>query len=177
MFGETACLARRVEEREFKAASVCPYNWLSSLFVITTWVCIGTTDSTNKRKHVMSHCSPCEQMTKSDGNYKELPINIAGTQIFTCLPTPSISNLCTSKATWKLPGWRRLLVSSRNASCCFTGAVGLGIAPTTLFDWMFIGPECDHCLPLSVTNWLTHSLTHSLPFSKLYSLTDSLTAI
>ena len=36
IFGKTACLARRVEEREFKAASVCPYNWLSSLFVITT---------------------------------------------------------------------------------------------------------------------------------------------
>ena len=28
---------------------------------------------------------------------------------------------------------------------------------------IFIGPESDHCLPLSVTDWLTHSL----PFSKL----------
>ena len=30
-----------------------------------------------------------------------------------------------------------------------------------------IGPESDHCLPLSLTNWLTDSLTHSLLFSKL----------
>ena len=26
---------------------------------------------------------------------------------------------------------------------------------------IFIGPESDHCLPLSVTNWLTDSLTYS----------------
>ena len=26
---------------------------------------------------------------------------------------------------------------------------------------IFIGPESDHCLPLSLTNSLTHSLTHS----------------
>ena len=32
-----------------------------------------------------------------------------------------------------------------------------------LFVFVFIGPESDHCLPLS----LTHSLTHSLLFSKL----------
>ena len=32
------CLARREEEREARAASVCPYSWLNSLFVITTWV-------------------------------------------------------------------------------------------------------------------------------------------
>ena len=41
--------------------------------------------------------------------------------------------------------------------------------PPTLciyFTWanIFIGPESDHCLPLS----LTHSLTNSLLFSKLY---------
>ena len=27
---------------------------------------------------------------------------------------------------------------------------------------LFIGPRSDHSLPMSVTNWLTHSLTHSL---------------
>ena len=26
---------------------------------------------------------------------------------------------------------------------------------------IFIGPESDHCLPLSLTDWLTDSLTHS----------------
>ena len=31
----------------------------------------------------------------------------------------------------------------------------------------FIGPESDHCLPLSLTHSLTHWLTHSLLFSKL----------
>ena len=33
---------------------------------------------------------------------------------------------------------------------------------------VFIGPESDHWLCLSVTPSLTHWLTHSLPFSKLY---------
>ena len=32
---------------------------------------------------------------------------------------------------------------------------------------IFIGPESDHCLLLSLTDWLTHSLTNWLPFSKL----------
>ena len=32
---------------------------------------------------------------------------------------------------------------------------------------LFIGPESDHCLPLSVTDWLTHWLTDWLLFSKL----------
>ena len=63
---QTACLARRVEEREFKAASVCPYNWLSSLFVITTYVCICKP----KKPNVISNFSPCEQMTENDGNDK-----------------------------------------------------------------------------------------------------------
>ena len=27
--------------------------------------------------------------------------------------------------------------------------------------WFFIGPESHHCLPLSLTDWLTHSLTDS----------------
>ena len=35
---------------------------------------------------------------------------------------------------------------------------------------LFIGPESDHWLCLSLTNWLTNSLTHCwLPFSKLDS--------
>ena len=34
--------------------------------------------------------------------------------------------------------------------------------------FLFIGPESDHCLPLSLTHSLTDSLTHSLLFSKLY---------
>ena len=32
---------------------------------------------------------------------------------------------------------------------------------------LFIGPESDHWLCLSLTHWLTDSLTHWLPFSKL----------
>ena len=28
-------------------------------------------------------------------------------------------------------------------------------------DFVFIGPESDHCLPLSLTDSLTNSLTHS----------------
>ena len=117
IFGETACLASRVEDREFKAASVCPYNWLSSLFVITTYVYICTTDSPNKRTHVMSHFSMCEQMTENDGNDKKLPMNIAGTQIFTCLPTPSLYLTCEQSKqpescqdeedSWFLPGMLR----------------------------------------------------------------------
>ena len=27
--------------------------------------------------------------------------------------------------------------------------------------FVFIGPESDHCLPSSLTHWLTHSLTHA----------------
>ena len=27
--------------------------------------------------------------------------------------------------------------------------------------WIIIGPEPDHCLPLSLLNWLTNWLTHS----------------
>ena len=35
------------------------------------------------------------------------------------------------------------------------------------YSFLFIGPESDHWLCLSLTDWLTHWLTDSLPFSKL----------
>ena len=35
---------------------------------------------------------------------------------------------------------------------------------------IFIGPESDHCLPLSLTHSLTHWLNHSLPFSELFDV-------
>ena len=37
-----------------------------------------------------------------------------------------------------------------------------------ILAWLIIGPESDHCSPLSLTHWLTHWLTDSLLFSWLY---------
>ena len=44
--------------------------------------------------------------------------------------------------------------------------VSFSITLKTVFFFLFIGPESDHWLCLSVTHWLTDSLTDSVTFSK-----------
>ena len=58
-----------------------------------------------------------------------------------------------------------LFVNCIFAKCAFVICIFEKLASISFFYWsilcFFIGPESDHCLPLSLTNSLTHWLTNS----------------
>ena len=64
--------------------------------------------------------------------------------IYRCVSSVSISSVRNVSSVSKVKSSVRSLTS-------FCGGA------TSISESIFIGPESDHCLPLSVTNWLTHS--------------------
>ena len=108
------------------------------------------------RCKLLVYCSPICQLEHYNKTHKNHCKYLAGIKVFilntnTCFVN---ANTNTTSRSWFLIFNTITTPASRSRRVPSTPR-------RTVPGYIFIGPESDHCLPLSLTDWLTDSLTHS----------------